>query len=141
MVMGKIYLHLKVSIVVMWQIVTVKLGILVPGRHQILIGQGLRMVMTSRVTLLLRGIKLRPVSRMMRGPRELMRLIMEQRPGGGDIHTQGPVETWKHNVCGVIIGHELVKPEGNIHVNIRVNVASRTTTSLTPDKHFNLTEQ
>ena len=33
MVMGKVYLHLKVSIVVVWQIVTVKLGILVPGRH------------------------------------------------------------------------------------------------------------
>ena len=66
---------------------------------------------------------------------------MVQRPGGGDIHTQGPVETWKHNVWGEIIGHELVKPEGNIHVNIRVNVARRTTASLTSDKHFNLTEQ
>ena len=74
-------------------------------------------------------------------PRELMRLVMVQRPGGRDIHTQGPVETWKHNVWGVIIGHELVKPEGNIHVNIRVNVARRTTASLTSDKHFNLTEQ
>ena len=53
MVMGKVYLHLKVSIVVMRQVVIVKLGIFVPGRHQILIGQGLRMGMTSRVSLLL----------------------------------------------------------------------------------------
>ena len=57
---------------------------------------------------------------------------------GGDVHPQRPVETWKCR--GVIIGHELVKQEGNIHVNIRVNVASRTTDSLTSDKHFNLTE-
>ena len=40
----------------------------------------------------------------------------------------------------MIIGHELLKQEGNIHVNIRVNVARRTTASLTSDKHFNLTE-
>ena len=53
-----------------------------------------------------------------------------QPPGAG-----GNLEIW-----GVIIGHELLKQEGNIHVNIRVNVARRTTASLTSDKHFNLTE-
>ena len=59
--MGKVYLHLKVSIVVMWQIVIVKLGIFVAGRHQILIGQRL----APGVTGMLRGIKLRSVSRVM----------------------------------------------------------------------------
>ena len=47
--MGKIYLHLKVSIVVMWQIVIVELGMFVPRRNQILIGHGLRLGVTSRV--------------------------------------------------------------------------------------------
>lgn len=89
-------MHLKVSIVVMWQIVIVKLGIFVPRRNQILIGQWLRLGMASGVTGMLRGVKLRSVSRVMR-PRELMRLIMEQ--WRGDIHPQGPVETWKCVGC------------------------------------------
>ena len=50
--MGKIYLHLKISIVVMWQIVIVKLGIFVSRRHQILIGHRLRLGVTSGVASL-----------------------------------------------------------------------------------------
>ena len=49
--MGKIYLHLKISIVVMWQIVIVKLGIFVSRRHQILIGH--RLGVTSGVASLM----------------------------------------------------------------------------------------
>ena len=118
----------------MWQIVIVELGMFVLRRNQILIGHGLRLGVTSRVARMWQGVKLRSVSRVRR-PREL-RLIMEH--GAGNINPQRPVETWK--CLGVIIGHELLKQEGNIHVNIRVNVARRTTASLTSDKYFNLTE-
>ena len=54
--------------------------------------------------------------------------------GAGNINPQRPVETWKF--LGVIIGHELLKQEGNIHVNIPVNVARLTTVSLTSDKTY-----
>ena len=59
---------------------------------------------------------------------------------GRGLGPQPPAAGGNLEICGVIIGHELLKQEGNIHVNIRVNVARRTTASLTSDKHFNLTE-